>query len=150
MNAAAQGERFIFTKFKIAQLPTAEIEPYIYFLELFSSILACLVHRLALFQNLSQARLVHLETRTLLLHRRATPTEQLGANPRRSQQRLDVGREDRRILPLALHARAARSQLGESGGANRSPQHPALLAGPRRQRLPHGRHQPDIESSNLS
>ena len=45
----------------------------------------------------------------------------------------------RRVVPAPLRPRAARLQLGPPGGPRRVPLHPALLARPRRRRLPHRR-----------
>ena len=58
---------------------------------------------------------------------------------------VDLRRPHRRVLPAPVRPRAARPQLGEPGGAAGGLRHDALLAGPRRRRLPDGRHQRDLE-----
>ena len=54
---------------------------------------------------------------------------------------LGARRGDRRVLPAPVLPQAARPQLGEPGGAGGGLRDDALVAGPRRRRLPHGRHQ---------
>ena len=54
---------------------------------------------------------------------------------------LGVGREDRAVLPARLLPQAARPELGEPGRPRRRVRHDALVAGPGRRRLPHGRRQ---------
>ena len=59
----------------------------------------------------------------------------------------DVGarRGDRRVLPAPVLAQAARPQLGEPRGPAGDLLDDALVAGPGGRRLPHGRHQPDLQ-----
>ena len=47
------------------------------------------------------------------------PPNQLGADPRRSEFGVDVGRGDAGVLSVSFHARAARFELGESRSAGR-------------------------------
>ena len=65
--------------------------------------------------------------------------EQLG----RGVLRPGVGarRGDRRVLPAPVLAQAAGPQLGEPGGPGGGVRDDALVAGPRRRRVPDGRHQ---------
>ena len=61
--------------------------------------------------------------------------------------RADVGprRDDRRVLPAPVLAQAAGPQLGEPRGAAGDLLDDALVARPRGRRLPHGRHQHDLQ-----
>ena len=61
--------------------------------------------------------------------------------------RLGLGsrRGDRRVLPAPVRAQHARPQLGEPGGPRGGLLDDALVAGPRGRRLPHGRHQHDLQ-----
>ena len=54
-------------------------------------------------------------------------------------------RGHRRVLPAPVLAQAAGPQLGEPGGPRGDLRDDALVAGPRGRRLPHGRHQPDLQ-----
>ena len=58
---------------------------------------------------------------------------------------LGARRGDRRVLPAPVLAQAARPQLGEPGGPRGRLRDDALVAGPRGRRLPHGRHQHDLQ-----
>ena len=49
---------------------------------------------------------------------------------------VDARRAHRPVLPALVHARAARPQLGQPGGRGGDARHAALLARPRRRRLP--------------
>ena len=59
--------------------------------------------------------------------------------------RLGARRGDRRVLPAPVLAQAARPQLGEPGGPRGRLLDDELVAGPRGRRLPHGRHQHDLQ-----
>ena len=59
--------------------------------------------------------------------------------------RLGARRGHRRALPAPVLAHDARPQLGEPGGPRGGLLDDALVAGPRRRRLPHGRHQHDLQ-----
>ena len=59
--------------------------------------------------------------------------------------RLGARRGDRRVLPAPVLAQAARPQLGEPRGPRGRLLDDALVAGPRGRRLPHGRHQHDLQ-----
>ncbi len=52
---------------------------------------------------------------------------------------------ERRVLPAPVLAQAAGPQLGEPGGPPGDLRDDALVAGPRGRRLPHGRHQHDLQ-----
>ncbi len=67
------------------------------------------------------------------------PAEQLGLGVLRLG--MGVRRAHRRVLPAPVRAPPARPQLGEPAGAVGRARSHALVAGPRRRRLPHGRHQ---------
>ena len=58
---------------------------------------------------------------------------------------LGARRGHRRVLPAPVLAQAARPQLGEPGGPRGGLRDDALVAGPRGRRLPHGRHQHDLQ-----
>ena len=58
---------------------------------------------------------------------------------------LGVRRGDRRVLPAPVLPQAARPQLGEPGGPRGRLRDDALVARPRRRRLPDGRHQHDLQ-----
>ena len=58
---------------------------------------------------------------------------------------LAVRRAHGRVLPAPVLAEATRPQLGEPGGARRHPRDDAVVARPRRRRLPHGRDQRHLE-----
>ncbi len=60
----------------------------------------------------------------------------LGLGPRRGH---------RRVLPAPVRAQHAGPQLGEPGGPRGGLLDDALVAGPRGRRLPHGRHQHDLQ-----
>ena len=81
------------------------------------------------------------EARLVLVARRAAQRLALGV------LRLGVGarRDDRAVLPAHLRPLAARSELGERDGAGGRLLDDALVAGPRRRRLPDGRHQLHLE-----
>ena len=66
-------------------------------------------------------------------------TEQLGLRVLRPG--LGVRRRQRRVLPAPVLEEAARPELGKPGGPGRRLRHDELVAGPRRGRLPDGRHQ---------
>ena len=57
---------------------------------------------------------------------------------------------DRRVLPAPVLAQAAGPQLGEPGGPRGDLRDDALVAGPRGRRLPHGRHQPDLQAARAA
>jgi hypothetical protein len=82
-------------------------------MEFVLTLLARLVSRFPLFKDIIKARLVYLETSKIRCRWQPPTTQQLGANSRRSKLSLDVGRKERRILPLIVHSRAARSKLGK-------------------------------------
>ena len=58
-----------------------------------------------------------------------------------SGSRVGARRGDRRVLPAPVLPQAARPQLGEPRGPRGGARHDALVARPRRRRLPDGRHQ---------
>ena len=68
-------------------------------------------------------------------------THQLGVPLLRPH--LDLGREHRPVLPAHLLRQAARPELGEPRGPPGRLRHDAVVAGPRRGRVPDGRHQHD-------
>ena len=77
-------------------------------------------------------------------HRRAWGrADQLGFVLRR--QRLGARRGDRPVLPAPVLEEAARPQLGEPRGPAGGLLDDELVARPGRGRLPHGRHQPDLQ-----
>ena len=86
--------------------------------------------------RLPQARLVP------LARRRAGPPAQQLAGGLRRRPRVDVGRRHRAVVPAHLPAPAARPQLGQPGGRRGHARRAALLAGPRRRRLPRRRRAP--------
>ncbi|CRK31546.1 hypothetical protein BN1708_018756, partial [Verticillium longisporum] len=100
---------------------------------------ARVVQAVALLQGQPLPPLVHLAARPLRRRRHPPPAQQLGRPL--PGQRLGVGRAHAGVLPAPLLHRAARPQLGEPGRARRRPRHHALLARPRRRRLPPRRHQ---------
>ena len=55
--------------------------------------------------------------------------------------------DHRRVLPAPLLPQAARPQLGEPGGPAGRLRDDAVVGRARRRRLPHGRHQPDLEAA---
>ena len=75
--------------------------------------------------------------------RRRAPTDQLAV----VLLRLGVGarRGDGRVLPAPVQPQAARPQLGEPRGPAGGVRDDALVAGPRGRRVPHGRHQHDLQ-----
>ena len=104
---------------------------------------ARLVPLLPLLQGRSQARLVHLAPRSSGARSGARAARnrahQLGLLLLRIH--LGLGRGQRRVLPPPVLHQAARPELGER---ERPPCHlrdDGTVAGPRRGRLPHGRHQ---------
>ena len=57
----------------------------------------------------------------------------------------ELDRATRRVLPAPVLPQAARPQLGEPRGQARRLRHDAVVARPRRRRLPDGRHQPHLQ-----
>ena len=62
---------------------------------------------------------------------------------------LGARRATRRVLPAPVLAQAARPQLGEPRGPRGGLRDDALVARPRGRRLPHGRHQHDLQGPGL-
>ena len=54
--------------------------------------------------------------------------------------------DHRRVLPAPVLPQATRPQLGEPGGPRGGLRDDAVVGRPRRRRLPHGRHQPDLQA----
>ena len=92
-----------------------------------------MVRREPLVARQSEARLVHLARSGT----RRRPAEQL--DQRHGRPRMGVGRSNRPILPAHLPHGASRPQLAEPGGHGGNDRRDALLARPRRRRLPHRR-----------
>ena len=63
---------------------------------------------------------------------------------------LGARRGDRRVLPAPVQPQAARPQLGEPGGPRGGLRDDALVARPRRRRLPDGRHQPHLQGRDAA
>ena len=106
---------------------------------------APLVRRVPLLEGLRQARLVLVAAgaRGHGRGRARCRADQLAVVLQRP--RLGARRGHRRVLPAPVLPQAARPELGEPRGARGGLRDDALVAGPRGRRLPHGRHQHDLQ-----
>ena len=107
---------------------------------------ARVVRGLAVLEGQRPARLLLVAPAARGLRRRRARrrADQLGLGLLRAG--VDLGRGHRRVLPARLRPRAARAELGEPAAARGGLLDDAVVARPRRRRLPDGRHQLHLQA----